>query len=105
MAKFYGKIGYAIGVEKRPGVWVDEIEEKSYPGFILKDVRQWRMSEDVNDDLNISNRISIIGDRFAYDNIGNIKYVVWFGSKWKVTSVEVSHPRLILSIGGLYIES
>lgn len=24
------------------------------------------------------------------------------GAKWKVTSVEVQYPRLILSIGGVY---
>ena len=30
MAKFYGPIGYAVTVETRPGVWEEQITERSY---------------------------------------------------------------------------
>ena len=35
MAKFYGKIGYAITGETKPGVWTDQIVEKDVIGDFL----------------------------------------------------------------------
>ena len=34
--------------------------------------------------------------------IQNIKYVEFMDSLWKVTSVDMQYPRLVLSIGGVY---
>lgn len=31
-----------------------------------------------------------------------MKYVVWMGASWKITSIEVQRPRLLLTIGGVY---
>ena len=36
MAKFYGKIGYAVRMEIRPGVSDDEITEREYFGDLLR---------------------------------------------------------------------
>jgi hypothetical protein len=33
-----------------------------------------------------------------------MKYIEFMGARWKITSVEVKHPRLILTIGGVYNE-
>ena len=72
MAKFYGKIGYAVRMDK------------------------------LNDDVNISNEISIVADPFAYQNFHAMRYVEFMGAKWKISSVEVQYPRLILTVGGVY---
>ena len=58
----------------------------------------------INDNLNISNEFSIIADPFAYENFQNMRYIVFMGAKWKITSVEVQYPRLILTVGGVYNE-
>lgn len=102
MAKFYGAIGYAEKTEIRPGVWDDVITERNYCGDLTRNIRNLQTSDKVNDDINISNNISIIADPFAYDNFHNMKYVVFMGIKWNITSVEVQYPRLILSVGGEY---
>lgn len=103
MAKFYGPIGYAESVEKSPGVYDDEITERNYTGNFLSNTSRWSASsETTNDDLNISNRISILADPYAYKNFHSMKYVEFMGTKWKISSVEVQYPRLILSIGGVY---
>lgn len=102
MAKYYGEIGFSITEEVRPGVWKDEIQTRNYAGDLIKATYNWQNSGYVNDNINISNRISIIADRFAEENMGAIKYATYAGQKWKITSVEVEYPRLILSIGGLY---
>lgn len=102
MAKWYGAIGYAEQVEKRPGVWVEEITERHYVGEILRNSRQLRSSDQLNDDINVSNEISILSDPFAMQHFHTMRYVEFMGAKWKVSNINVQYPRLILTVGGLY---
>lgn len=104
MAKFYGTIGYGETKETRPGVWEEIITERSYFGDVLQFGRRWESSGNLNDNLNVSNRISIVADPFAYEKFHAIRYISWMGSKWKVSAVEVDYPRLVLTIGGVYNE-
>lgn len=102
MAKFYGKIGYGVTSEIRPGVWDETITERSYYGDVNKLSRRLESSDKVIDDITISNEISILADPFAYENFHTMKYVEYMGAKWKINKVEVKFPRLILVTGGLY---
>lgn len=102
MNKFYGKIGYAITKETTPGVWVERIVERSYYGDVIRNIRRLQSSENLNDNINVSNEISIVADAFANQNFHSMRYVEYMGTKWKVSSIEVKYPRLILSIGGVY---
>lgn len=104
MAKFCGIIGYAITRETEPGIYVEEIVENEYYGDVIRNTRRLREAAKVNDDINISNQISIVADPFANNNFHAMRYIVFMGTKWKITEVEVQYPRLILSIGGLYNE-
>lgn len=102
MAKFYGIIGYAETAETRPGVWTEQITERSYYGDLIRNVRNLQASGELNDNINVANQISIVADPFACQNFHLMRYVEFMGAKWKVTSVEVQYPRLILTIGGVY---
>ena len=102
MAKWYGKIGYAITVETEPGLWEEQIIESSYYGDVTTDRRKRQNSGGVNDDINLSNVISIIADPFANQNCSHMVYIEFMGAKWKIIDVEVQFPRLILTIGGVY---
>lgn len=104
MNRFSGKIGFASEItETKPGVWGEEISEKVYYGEVLMNSRKLQYSGNINDDINISNRISVIGDPYARDNFHKMRYVEYMNAKWKITDVDASHyPRLILSMGGLY---
>lgn len=104
MAKFYGKIGYAETKEVTPGIWQEQITEREYCGDLVRNTRRMQASESVNDDINISNEISIVADPYANQNFHSMRYVEFMGVKWKISSVEVQYPRLILSIGGIYNE-
>ena len=104
MAKYYGTVGCAVTEETAPDVWQETITERQYSGDILRLTRKWEGSEHLNDNLNVSNRISILADPFAYDNFHLIRYCTWMGTKWKVTHVEVAYPRLTLDLGGVYNE-
>lgn len=102
MAKFYGNIGYVITQETKPGVWEEIPVVKQYCGEQLNTRSKWQTSNYLNDNIDISNQLSIVADPFAYQNFHSIRYVEFQGCKWKVTSVEIQRPRLILSIGGVY---
>lgn len=102
MAKYYGKIGFAIEEETAPDVWKSVITEKYYYGDILQDSRRWVTSETENDDLLITNRYSILADDFARSNYGTIKYIEDAGAKWKVTQITLNYPRLEINVGGIY---
>ncbi len=100
--KFYGVVAYAITEEVIPGKWKERIVEKQYRGDITRVSRRLQSADKVNDDIRINNEIRILADAFAYQNFQNIRYVVWMGTKWKVESVTVDRPRLVLEIGGEY---
>lgn len=102
MAKFYGPVGYAETVETAPGVKKEKITERMYSGDLIRNVRRLEPSDKLNDDINIANEISIIADPFARQNFHKMRYVGYMGALWKVSTVEVQYPRLILTIGGVY---
>ena len=102
MPKFCGNIGYAISKETTPGVWIEDIVERQYFGDVYRNTRKLQSGNQVNDSIDISNEISILSDPFANENFHSMRYVTYMGAKWKISSVEVRYPRLILTVGGLY---
>lgn len=105
MARFAGKIGFVRTVEKEGSVWEEETIEKAYKGDIVRDARRWDKPTEVNDDLTISNEITIVADSYMWNNWAFIKYVVWNNVKWKVNYIEINRPRIRLTLGGIYNES
>lgn len=104
MAKWFGAIGYGMQSETAPGVFREIIEERKYYGTLIRNVKKTEIGESINDNIDISNELSIVADQFAYQNFHCIRYVEFMGGKWKVRSVSVESPRLILSFGGIYNE-
>ncbi len=102
MAKFFGEIGFATQVETSPGIWEDKIIEKQYYGDITRESRRFSASEQVLDNINLSNQVSIIADGYVTDNIQNLRYVRWLGGLWKISYVELKFPRLVLEMTGVY---
>lgn len=102
--KYYGKIGYGVTAETAPhsGVWEDTIIERSHKGDLVRNSRRIQDSDNVNDNITISNELTIIADPYALQNYMNIRYAEVRGARWKVNYVEVLHPRLRLTLGGLY---
>ena len=85
-----------------PGVWTEEIVERPYYGDVLKHRMNWSSSDQLNDNFTLSNDFSVLADTFAYKNIGAMKYVKWNDVLWKISSAEVEHPRIRITIGGVY---
>ena len=102
MAKWFGKIGFAETKEAKPGVWEEIITVREYYGDVTRNTRRFQSSENLNDNIVVSNDISIVADPYAIQNFHSIRYIEFMGTKWKIDNVEVSYPRLILTLGEIY---
>lgn len=102
MAKWCGKIGYAITEETEPGLWEERIVERLYYGDLTSDHIKRQTSGGVNDNINLANIISIVADPFAEYNCSSMIYAEVSGTKWKISDVSVQFPRLIFTLGGVY---
>ena len=102
MTRWCGVIGYAETLEIEPGVWSEEFTERKYYGDLLRNSRRLQGTQQINDNITISNQISILADPYAVQHFHAIRYAELFGTKWKVSSVEVQYPRLILTLGDGY---
>ena len=103
MAKWAGTIGYSSGyTETEPGIMSETIIERHYRGDITKNYKRTSTADKINDDITLSNIISIVADPYTMNNFHSIRYVTFMKSKWKVTDVEVAYPRLNLTLGGIW---
>ena len=102
MAKYFGTIGFIETKETTPGVWEPEVTERKYYGDLLRNSRRRDTPTNINNDLNISNEISIVADPYALNHFHSLQYAEYAGAVWKVINIEVQYPRLILTLGGVY---
>lgn len=102
--RFFGAVGYGETQETLPGsgVWDDVITEVNYTGDVLRDAIEQSPGDNTADDLSVNNSISIVADAKANNHFHKMKYIVWQGTRWKIESVEVRSPRLLLTLGGVY---
>ena len=102
MTKCSGVIGYILSVETQPGIWTGVPTEKNYYGDVVRDNRKIVDNNQINDSLNINNNISILSNKFMLENLAFMKFITFMSSKWKINSVDIIPPRIIITIGGLY---
>lgn len=103
--KFSGKIGFTEKSEQtKPGIYKPNIVEKLYTGDVLRNQRRYQsVNDQQNENLTISNQLSIISDLYMKQNWASILYVSWNGVNWKVNSIDISKfPRVIIDLGGVY---
>lgn len=104
--RYSGVVGFGRPIEAegvREGIWDDEVVEKPYYGDVLQATQRWDANADsVNSNVRLTNRISIVADGFAENHLHTMKYVSYAGVLWEISSIEEKHPRLILSLGGVY---
>lgn len=105
--KFSGMIGFLQDeVEVAPDVYKPQIIERPYKGDLLENRRRFSSnSEKQNDNIELSNRISILSDLYFQNNYHTIAYIKWNNVKWKCQSIDIGYHRVTLEIGGLYEEN
>lgn len=100
MAKFYGKLGFGMTYESKPGVWVDSYLEIDTYGDFIQNTYMLKSSGKVNDDINALYIISVVIDSYARENLQFLKYVYYNGITWKISRIKAEYPRLIITLDG-----
>lgn len=106
MTKFYGDIGFVETVETAAGIWEPVVTSRKYFGDVTRNQRRYQENtQSVNDNLNISNEISILADNYALEHYGSMRWVEFQGVKWKITWINLEYPRIVLTLSGIYNEN
>lgn len=100
--KFFGKIGFVVTEETSPGVFEEVEEDRPYYGDVNRNQRRWQPNSDLNDDRLVTNEISVVADSWMRDNLGAMRWVEWENSKWKINSITLEYPRVVLTLGGVW---
>jgi len=101
--RYSGLVGYTMEVENPPGVWKNDVVERKVTGDVLSPGASHSSNGQQLNDTLLTQRISILADEFAYTNFTNIVYITFMGHKWIVNNIQISRPRLIISLGGIYV--
>lgn len=102
--KFNGKVGYVITRESSPGIFEEEVIERKMRGDFIRLLNRVESTDTnkINNDFTLSNSISLVADKFSYENFMWIRYVVYMGAKWEVNSVNILRPRLNIEMSGVW---
>lgn len=79
----------------------DVIIERKLFGDVLRPSRNFD-NENVIPGATPSNRISVVADDIAPEDVYAIRFVEWKGILWSVKGVSEERPRLVLSLGEVY---
>lgn len=103
--KFSGIVGYGIQSETAPGIYQERIVERKYIGDVIQTAwHSQAAAQTLNDNPSLNVQIEIVADGFAWKHYGQIRYVVYENSKWKVSAIQLRRPKIILNFGSLYNE-
>lgn len=103
MARYAGLVSYVTQTETRPGVWTDTVEKHFMKGDMLRKASSHQNGDKVNSDVTLNHRVSLIADDYALGKYFDMKRIELDGREWNITEIEVQRPRIIVTIGGLYI--
>lgn len=102
--KWFGEIGYFVESNNVDGIVTDSFITQQYYGDIIKDYKTNTSENAVNEDFELSNRISVVADPYLISHFHKIAWISFMETKFKVRSVELQYPRLIVSLGGVFRE-
>ena len=104
MTRFHGLVGFVSQGEVSPGVWeANVVTKREYYGDMIRNSYSIvSTSDSTNDNLKLSNQLSIVADGYIMSHLSSIKFVVVNDVAWRVSSIEVDRRRVILRLGEVY---
>lgn len=103
MPRYVGRVGVRQdAVETEPGIYTEGIEEISVQGELRLERLGWRGGELSQDKPRARHVVSLVVSQRLVELMTDVVYVTWAGRKWSVMSIDAKHPRLNLTLGGLY---
>lgn len=102
MTRFSGEVGYVTEIETKPGMWKPVEEIRTMRGDLIRQNANNSENGTINGEISLGHRVSLVGDAYSFANYFNLKWVKIDGYTWRITSIEVQRPRLIITVGGRY---
>ena len=104
MTRFHGLVGFVSQGEVSPGVWeANVVTKREYYGDMIRNSYSIvSTSDSTNDNLKLSNQLSIVADGYIMSHLSSIKFVIVNDVAWRVSSIEVDRRRVILRLGEVY---
>ena len=104
MTRFHGLVGFVSQGEVSPGVWeANVVTKREYYGDMIRNSYSIvSTSDSTNDNLKLSNQLSIVADGYIMSHLSSIKFVIVNDVAWRVSSIEVDRRRVLLRLGEVY---
>ena len=102
--KWFGEIGYFVESENVDGIVEDHYLVQQYYGDIIKNYKSNTSENAVNENFELNNRISVVADPYLISHFHKIAWISFMDARFKVHSVELQYPRLIVNLGGVFVE-
>lgn len=102
--KWYGKIAYSENVEVEPDIWEPHATAREYFGDLLRNTHNEKATNTINNSITINNQLSVVADSELLNHLHSILWVTFGGVKWRISSVSVEPPRLVLTFSEPYLE-
>lgn len=100
--RWHGAIGFSTTEEKSLSVYTQTITERIYTGDVYHLTSRRQVGSGVNDNLTLSQELSIVADPYALTHYSQIAYASLDGVRWRITNVVVERPRLRLTFGEVW---
>lgn len=100
--KYSGKIGFAVQIEKAPGVWEDQITERDYVGDILQRTESFTTGTTMMPQVRTVTSVSVLSDGLLKEKYNDIRYITYMGVKWMPSSIVSEWPRIEIFFGDQY---
>jgi hypothetical protein len=102
MSRFSGLLGFVRTELSDGGIYNEVSTEIKAKGTFRKISSRVYSEQEVNASVRLANEISVIGNNEIFNHLNSLKYVVWKGTKWSVTTITLEPPRVIIVLGGVY---
>jgi hypothetical protein len=95
-------LGLAEARQVRPGVWEDEITEVPKLADIQQRTETFNVEGNIIPEYKTTTTVSVLSQGVIKPDYTNLRYVLYAGERWIVTSINHAPPRLTLFIGEVY---
>lgn len=100
--KYSGNVGFFMLQEVRPDIHEQVIVERKMKGDFIQRRYSYNPGGASVPDVNNQDIVSLIGNKFLFENHNQIAYITHMGVKWKAESISLRRPRVEVSLGGKY---
>lgn len=95
-------MGFSEPQQVRPGVWEDVITEVPKLADIQQRTETFNVEGNVIPEYKTTTTVSVLSQGPIKPDYTNLRYVLYAGERWFITSINHAPPRLTLFIGEVY---